>query len=250
MHGCRLQSASCSLDNVDEPLVPSEISVKWPLGPLYFDLEGAGGIGPRAWVNYKITAARWYTATLKNAVERAGFQRYFGVEMALDGALASLNGAFDAAVAGLVLSGDRYLRKDDVELVLTPTYLINDALFVKRMSELRGQDFDFDVAGTAASVAAALEVGPDKNAPVGWLQQFRRLRNMPMHQDSAPRTIDVFVGSDAVTTISVAGQGREPVEYLENVTEKVSSLTSPILDLIDYVLPNGIPSLRPLRKAP
>ncbi|MHA7297725.1 hypothetical protein [Pseudarthrobacter sp. MDT3-1] len=222
-------------------------SGRWAL--YYFHLEGAGAMGPtpRAWANYKITAARWYIDTLKNIVDHAGFQRYVGVEMALDGALASLNGAFDATVAGLVGAAERYLRKDDEKLLLTPSHLINDALFVKRMSELREQNLDFNVARTAESVAAALEVGPDKNAPVGWLQQFRRLRNMPMHQDSAPRNIDVFVGSDAVTTILVAGHGREPVEYLEDVTEKIAGLTSPVLDLIEHVLPNGIPSLRPLR---
>jgi hypothetical protein len=234
---------------MNEPFVAEEILLNWPLGPLYFDLEGAGGTGPRSWVVYKITAARWYTATLKNLVDRAGFQRYVGVEMALDGALTSLNGAFDAAVAGLVGASERYLRKDDEELKLTPPFRINDALFMKRMRELHEQNLDFDVAGAAASVAAALRVGPDRNAPEGWLQQFRRLRNVPVHQDSAPRNIDVFVGSDAVTTISVAGHGRDPVEYLEDVTEKLSALTSPILDLIDYVLPNGIPSLRPVRKA-
>lgn len=231
---------------MNEPSVPEEITVHWPLGPLYFHLPGAGG-SARSWVNYKITAAGWHTATLKSLIDQVGFQRYVGVEMALDGALASLNGAYDAAEAGLIGAAERYLHKDEQELLLTPSYKFNEKLFMKRMRELHQQRLDFDVAGTAAAVASALDVGPDPSAPNGWLQQLKRLRNVPMHQDSAPRHIDVVVGSDAVTTLSVAGHGQDPVEYLEDVTAKISSLTSQILDLIDYVLPNEIPSLRPLR---
>lgn len=233
---------------MDEQPIPAQIMVPWPLGPLYFDLPGSDGIGARAWVNYKITAARWHTATLKALIDQAGFQRYVGVEMALDGALASLNGAFDAAAAGLVGAAERYLQKDNEELLLTPAHRINERVFLERMGELGRQRLDFDVPGTAAAVASALEVGPDQNAPAGWLQQFRRLRNTPMHQDSAPRHIDVVVGSDAVTSLSVAGHGQNPVEYLDDVAGKVSALTTSVLELIDYILPNGIPSLRPLRK--
>lgn len=223
--------------------------VTWPLGPLYFELPGAGGMDARSWVNYKLTAARWYTSTLKRLIDQAGFERYVGVEMALDGALASLNGSFDAAVAGLVGAAERYLQKDNEELVLTRPHKITDKLFTEAMRKLQQQHLDYDVVAIVAATASALEVGSDPDAPKGWLLQLKRLRNIPMHQDTAPRHIDVNVGSDAVTTISVAGHGQDPVEYLEDVTEKISALTSQILDLIDYLMPNGIPSLRPLWKA-
>jgi hypothetical protein len=67
-------------------------------------------------------------------------------------------------------------------------------------------------------------------------------------QDSAPRHIDLFVGSDAVTSLSVAGHGQNLVEYLDDVAGKVSAMTTSVLETIDYILPNGVPSLRPVRK--
>lgn len=232
--------------SMDEPSIPTEIMVPWPLGPLYYELPGADGMNARSWVNYKLTATRWHTGTLGKLIDEAGFQRYIGIEMALDGALASLNGAFDATAAGLIGAAEMYLQKDDQELVLTLPYKFNDELLMERLSELKRQRLDFEVDRIVEDVTAALEIGPDRDHPTGWLQQLRRLRNVPVHQNSAPRHIDVIVGTDTVTGISVAGHGKDPVEYLVDATEKVSALTSPVLDLIDYILPNGIPSLRPL----
>lgn len=219
--------------------------VAWPLAPLYVDLPGAGG-DARSWVNYKLTAARWYTATLADLIERAGFKRYVGVEMALDGALSSLNGAYDAARAGLAYAAERYLKKDDERPIFTPPHKM-ESMFDCLMQQIAEQQLEIDVAGTVAAMSAALEVGPDSTRPIGWLIQLKRLRNIPMHQDTAPRHIDVVIGSDAVTTLSVAGHGQDPVKYLEDVTAKMVDLTSPILELIDFVLPNGLPSMRPLR---
>jgi len=65
----------------------------------------------RAWVRYKLRSAEWYIQALELVGEEVGFDRYVGVEMALDGALASLCGAFDAAVGGLIHASEEYQSK-------------------------------------------------------------------------------------------------------------------------------------------
>ena len=50
-----------------------------------------------------------------------------------------------------------------------------------------------------------------------------------MHQNTAPRHIDVVVGTDAVTSLSVAGKAQGPVEYLAEIEQKILALTGPIL---------------------
>lgn len=233
---------------MNDATTPENVPVSWPLGPLYYELPGADGSDARSWVNYKLSAAHWYIRTLQQLIDEAGFERYVGVEMALDGALSSLNGAFDAAVGGLIRAAEMYLLKDEIDPVFTRPHEFKDWVFVKRMAELDSQKLDIDVAGVAAKVASALEIGPDRDNPTGWLQQFRRLRNTPMHQTTAPRHIEVVVGTDAVTSLFVAGNAQAPVEYLTETKQKVLALTGPILGIIDHIIPHGIPSLRPLRK--
>jgi hypothetical protein len=201
----------------------------------------------RAWVTYKFAAATWYTKTLEQLIDIAGFQRFVGIEMSLDGALISLNGAFDASVAGLISASERFLNKENPEFVLTPAHRFDERLFAKQMNLLHQQNLRFDVLGTASAVASALQREDANNITPGWLQQFRRLRNTPTHQNTAPRHIDVVVGSDAITSIAVAGHGQDPVAYLRTTQERISALTEPILELVDYILPNGVPSLVPLR---
>ncbi len=90
--------------------VPKHIQVEWPVGPLYIRLPDAGAGEVQPWVNYKLVATRWHIEALNSVVSQVGFQRCVGVEMALAGTLASLNGAFDAAVAGLIFAGEEFLR--------------------------------------------------------------------------------------------------------------------------------------------
>lgn len=69
---------------------PSSIQTEWLLGPLFYELPGSEALDARAWCTYKLTAADWYIGTLRQLIERAGFDRFLGIEMALDGAFTSI----------------------------------------------------------------------------------------------------------------------------------------------------------------
>ena len=57
-----------------------------------------------AWANYKLRCSDWYIHLLDQRNQDCGFERLVGIEMTLDGALASLYSAFDAAVAGVIVT--------------------------------------------------------------------------------------------------------------------------------------------------
>src|SRR5674476_910114 len=84
------------------------VATKWPAGPTYAEWVGAEGSG--AWVLYKLRSSSWYIDRLDEVGKLLGFGRHVGVEMALDGALGSLCGAFDAAVGGIIGAVEQYLE--------------------------------------------------------------------------------------------------------------------------------------------
>ncbi len=221
--------------------VPDSIEAKWPLGPLYYELPGSETLDSRAWATYKLAAADWYINTLRRLIEQAGFDRYLGVEMALDGAFTSINGAFDAAVRGLIQTADAYFLQNSPGAKPTPAHLMDVGVFSKRMGAL--QSHGFDASAINEAVQAAVERGPDPDAPTGWMEQFRRIRNLPMHQNTAARHYDVIAdGTPATVGLVVADSARQPVEYLQEMRQCVYALVSPVLALIDVVAPHGIPS--------
>src|SRR6478609_1915599 len=86
--------------------VPASVATQWPVGPAYTEWVGASGVG--AWVAYKLGTAEWFIDQLERVGDMVGYNRYVGVEMAMDGALAALCGGFDAAVGGLIGAVDKY----------------------------------------------------------------------------------------------------------------------------------------------
>lgn len=66
-----------------------------------------------AWANYKLRCSDWYVDLLDQFNQDCGFERFVGIEMTLDGALASLYSAFDAAVAGVIVTAEE-LRQQRV----------------------------------------------------------------------------------------------------------------------------------------
>lgn len=102
--------------------------------------------------------------------------------MALDGAFTSINGAFDAAIRGLIQSADAYLLQNRPEAARTPPHLMNVSVFGERMTKL--QAYGFDAADLNDAVRSATDRGDDQKNPSGWLEQFRRVRNLPMHENT------------------------------------------------------------------
>jgi hypothetical protein len=91
---------------------PSETA--FPAGPRYGELLDSD---PRiAWIRFKVWTADWYTETLGALGTRlGGYDRQVGIEMAIDGALGSLSGAFDASVALVIVAAERSLNISEAD---------------------------------------------------------------------------------------------------------------------------------------
>lgn len=96
---------------------------------------------------------------------------------------------------------------------------MNVSVFGERMTKL--QAYGFDAADLNDAVRSATDRGDDQKNPSGWLEQFRRVRNLPMHENTAARHYDVLVGTEATVGLSVAGVSRQPVEYLQEMRQRV-----------------------------
>lgn len=216
----------------------SGIDRRWPIGPHLSDF--ADGAPRRGWVNYKLAAADWYIDTLEAVVRQVGFDRHMGVEMALDGILASLCGAFDAASAAVIQASEAYLQSKPTE-----PHQYGPALVRRRLNGLKSEGMGGDVAGTLKRLTSALQREP---AAMGWLMELQRLRNQPMHEITASRHFDPDATGAADCLLAVNGRTEEPLAYFRASREAIQSLAEELLDIADRVAPNGIPSLRPLRR--
>src|SRR5437879_4491248 len=85
------------------PFDPPLLGRSWPRGQHYTTLSPPAGRPEALWVSFKLTAAGWYLDTLQRLFDDTGdLDRFIGVEMALDGFLATVSSAFDAATAALI----------------------------------------------------------------------------------------------------------------------------------------------------
>ncbi len=77
------------------------LPIDWPVGPQFVELDPREGV--YAWVAFKLMSADWYLDRLEQLVAvLPRVEHQVGVEMALDGVLASLCSAVDAACAGVI----------------------------------------------------------------------------------------------------------------------------------------------------
>ena len=217
---------------------------RWPDGPTYQEWVSAEGW--RGWVLFKLKSADWYVDRLEDVGQRLGFDRHVGVEMAMDGALSAINGAFDAAVAAVIEATQKF--EDQAARDGGPT------------APTAIPEHKFSWRGARGKLAVAAGIGVDTRPlvkaidealgdepPLGWLQQMRRLRNATVHHSTLARHIDVLVGEPAdvgqVTWgISVGDRGEDPVEYLRAAHRAVELLVMPMLEVCDYLAPLGIPT--------
>jgi hypothetical protein len=211
--------------------VPDPSDAAFPAGPRYTELLDSD---PQvAWVRYKIWAADWYTARLGELGTRFGScDRQVGIEMAIDGALGSLCGAFDASVALLNVAAERSLNVTEADRI--PSHRYGWESFKGRVADTRVGRLP-GMADLIDNVSAALE-GQNDAAPTGWLVVLRRLRNRATHQTSLPRTwtTDDHGGGD--TVVGITGiPNLNPFEYLKDTCNRVSDLTEQMLAMANAV---------------
>lgn len=239
--------------------------VQWPIGPDYDDWVGAGGAGAddvAAWVAFKLKSATFHLDTLEAVGEAGGFSRLAGIEMALDSSLASLCGAFDASVAGIIRSAERYFAQggqSNIPWTPIPAHKYNWARCKAPVLEcLLGESFNYDISSMMDDVDLALE--KRDTHPLGWLTELQRLRNRTVHQQSLARHMEAQVGGTTSTvacTLTVGrhvdgagevvdpGRSAHPVTYLRDVHVRLSDLTEKMVSLVRHICPHGVPVHRP-----
>ena len=200
----------------------------FPAGPRYAELLDSDP--DIAWVRYKVWAADWYVARLGELGRTLGdYDRWVGVEMAIDGAVGSLSGAFDAAVATLIVAAENALDIPGA----TPPHRYSWGAFVSRVSGTAVESSP-GMRDLIDDISSALdcERRPD---PVGWLAILRRLRNRATHQTSLPRTW----ASDGDRVQSVTGVTQvpdlDPFEYLKDASNRISDLTESMLSAANAI---------------
>lgn len=213
-------------------------TVRFPNGPTYAHLTGSDV--PIGWVRFKVWSADWFISTLEQLQgEDPAPDRLVGVEMAMDGALSALSGAFDAAIALLIPSLEELLETPK----RTPSYTYG---WGKARPLLLGPGFaaalareglgEWDApARLRAEVDAAL-AGEKDPVPSGWLTVLRRLRNRTTHQDALSRTWDENATGDGLSIVALTDvPGGDPVAYLKESSDKVSDLTELALSVANGV---------------
>jgi hypothetical protein len=187
---------------------------RWPVGRHYSKFSAEGASPARAWSDFKLAVADWYLdALLELASDGRELDHSAGVEMALEGCLASACGAFDTAVASLVAAMESGYNVGPTEehLYLVKTYLRSNTTIS---------------IDSAKTVDSALETRHGQ--PIGWLAQLKRLRNLSIHRDTLSRQYPNCPGLGAL--LEVLGKDYiEPVEYLGDVLGRPRLLVPAIL---------------------
>lgn len=206
---------------------PSE--VPWPAGPHYFDLTGSDGAV--AWVRYRVWAADWYTRTLRSIAGPDGnYDRFVGIEMALDGALNSLSSAFDAGTALLIQGAETALEFNESDRLQVRWYSWRNARDLL-MNPAIGTDPDGTsndgVWRVILDVDNAL-AGEKDPTPIGWLAQLRRFRNQIAHKDTLARRHNIAGPS---TVRALGGGNLDAFTYLARACDQVHDLTEQMVSL-------------------
>lgn len=215
---------------IEEPgsgATPSD--VPWPAGPHYFDLTGSEGA--IAWVRYRVWAADWYVRTLQRvAGPEQNYDRFVGVEMALDGSLNSLSSAFDAGTALVIKGSENALDVAEADRLPVHWYSWNNARDLLKTPAI-GTDAD----GTSNDLVwrVILDVdnalaGEKDTEPSGWLAKIRRLRNRVAHQDTLARRHQLG-GPSAVHAFGQEVQ--DAFSYLAAACDQVHDLTEQMVSL-------------------
>lgn len=194
---------------------PPTVEVRWPAAKEY---PARAGDWTSAWVEFKLDSAAWYINILEQLGGQLGYGRWAGVEMAIDGALSTLCGAYDAAHRALLAAA-----YDHRGLVLPPAHK------GPRKDEY-GPVLE-QLIGPVADVHKAVKEATERRGdlPVGWLVKLKDLRNQPIHEHSAARFIQVETGGPnpgTTTMLAVPGedQPQHPIDYLRSAHTEMTAI--------------------------
>jgi len=233
-------------------------TARWPVGPRYSEWVQADGAP--AWVKYKLRSADWYIDRLEEVGSKVGFDRYIGVEMAVDGALAALTAAYDASIRAVIKAVEMYEEQavqDGRSAGAPPPVSPRDYSWQGRkrnqqkipgakakLKSVANEIRDINVESVVADVGQALRSKPSP----GWLKALQDLRNAVIHHDTLARHIHVRVGGENPGTtwgLQVAGESKHPVLYLRTASQQMAALTGQLLEVCELLCPNGFPTPRP-----
>jgi len=228
------------------------IPVQWPLGPDLQTWTDASIGSPTAWPRYKLRSADWFTAVLNEIGDEHGFARLVGVEMALDGALSALSGAFDAGVAGLILSCEERLKVHALCSGLpiprpAPPHEYKWDLAKMYLKDERVTGSDQHVLESCQLLIQTVDGALARTPPLGWLETLRRLRNGATHRDSLARHMEVMISDGGTAEVSrtdvlitVDDSGVNPVVYLRSSRQKITNLLEQhVLHVAELLAPGG-----------
>jgi hypothetical protein len=180
----------------------------------------------------KLSAAEWYLDALEEIESnKRDLDRFVGVEMAMDGFLASASSAFDAASSGLL---DAIERRHSLPRQAS----WRNWRTVKRIAASVGVNLTVQ-----ARVDAALRWDRNQAPPVpaGWLAQLRELRNRSTHDDSINRAFIRNAGGPPVaqpSKIKVLGIGDvDPLPLFRTWLSDAQNMCEAILSEADSINP-------------
>lgn len=195
----------------------------WPMEPHY--LRWVEGKGADAWARLKLKASGWYLEVLEAAERDGGLDRYVGVEMAIDGVLASLCAGIDAA---------GYALLDEIERFAGPTpgrraAVGEDWPEALGIAESLGVDLPSAVAlGRALRPAGMAE-------PEGWLSQLRRLHRLVIRRNVLVRRPSVD-GTERGRLLDVPSAGPRPVvRHLTQARRRAETLVEQLLADVEHL---------------
>lgn len=226
-----------TIDPVAEPGAgTSPSAVPWPKGPHYFDL--AGSQGAVAWVRYRVWAADWYTRTLRAVAGPEGnYDRFVGIEMALDGALNSLSSAFDAGTALLIEGAEHALGVEDHHRLQAHMYSWKNARELLKNPAI-GTDPDGTSNDSVWRVILDVDnalAGEQDSKPSGWLAKIRRLRNRVAHQDTLARR---HQRGGPSTVLAFGAETQDSFSYFATACDQVHDLTEQMISLAGRLKPS------------
>jgi hypothetical protein len=207
--------AAQSEDHDGDPL-----SIRWPVGPGYE--KPIKVKKPRAWAKYKMDAADWYLDSLLAISLQSGhLERALGVEMAVEGVIQSLCGAFEAMICALSSSIERLVGIDSDHQ--TPKHLVTWSRLAAA-----AKVFDIDLASTL-SISSAL-LGEHSENPDGCLAQLFLLRRRLAVQDLL---VDQRAHESNEVELRIDVPGRGPLPILDYLFES-RSLVEELLETISH----------------
>lgn len=171
---------------------------------------------PSSWAVHKLAAAAACVAALDDLADEGRIGRVLGVEMAVDGAVASLCAAYEAAVVALT---DAIESSADVPADRrTPHHLAD-------WSKLAAAAKFFELPlASSMSVSDAL-IDEHSESPQGWLAQLLVLRRSSSRGDCL-----VDAPTRDTVAIAVPGTGPRPVlDYLATSLELMQDLVETML---------------------